>query len=223
VKLPGRIVRVDLKESREAGPGDARGFLTLHRLTVVNTYADGKTSAPYAYDGVLRQFLDAVVIALTASVDGRESVCLRTTIRPPLLMRDAALLPQADDQSRFALLELPAGLIEGGDVGEAGIRQRAALETLEETGYRVPVDGFEALGSAPFISPGVIPERAYFVSARVTDVSCRVLPAGDGSTAEEGCDIVWIPLDDAIKMCDFGEIVDMKTELGLRRLTSSMW
>ena len=35
-----------------------------------------------------------------------------------------------------------------------------------------------------------------------------------------GGDIMWIPVDDALKMCEQGKIVDMKTELGLRRLAS---
>ena len=220
MKLPGRISRVDITEMREAGPEDARKFLSLHRLTVVNTYRDGTLSPPYAYDGVLRQWLDAVVIALTAIIDGQKSVCLRTTIRPPLLMRENLALPQEDDSPAFALLELPAGLIEEDDADEAGLCERARIETLEETGYQLSIDNFKNMGSAPFVSPGVIPERAFFFRAHVNDVTARTAPTGDGSPAEEGCDIMWIPLDDALKMCEFGEIADMKTELGLRRLAS---
>jgi 8-oxo-dGTP pyrophosphatase MutT (NUDIX family) len=220
VKLPGCISRVALRERREATPDDARKFLTLYRLTVVNTYSDGTSSPPYGYDGVLRRSLDAVAVALTADIEGQRSVCLRTALRPTLLLRETLALPQRDGAPAFALLELPAGLIEAGDMGEVGLLRRAHIETLEETGYRISQDEFETMGSAPFASPGVIPERIFFVHARVADISDRTPPAGDGSPAEAGCDIVWIPLDEAVKMCELGVIADMKTELGLRRIAS---
>jgi hypothetical protein len=35
---------------------------------------------------------------------------------------------------------------------------------------------------------------------------------------EEGASTRWIPIDEAISMCMRGEIADLKTELGLRRL-----
>ena len=218
MKLPGRIERVEIVASREVSPGDPESYLTLHHLMVVNHYTDGTKSAPYRYDAVLRKALDAVVIILTASLDGRESVCLRTCIRQPLALRGSLPLPVPDRRSFFALLELPAGLIETSDRGKGGVLRRAEIESLEETGYVMPASRFSFLGNAPFLSPGALPERIHFVRAEVEDVSQRRIPTGDGSPTEEGVDIMWIPVDDAFKMCEQGEIVDMKTELGLRRL-----
>ena len=41
---------------------------------------------------------------------------------------------------------------------------------------------------------------------------------GDGSPMEEGARTTWLLLDDAIAACVRGELADLKTELGLRRL-----
>ena len=43
-------------------------------------------------------------------------------------------------------------------------------------------------------------------------------PAGDGSPMEEGAVLVVYPLAQALAMCARGEIIDLKTELILRRL-----
>jgi ADP-ribose pyrophosphatase len=220
VKLPGRIQNVELIEKRQVGSPEAAAYLSLHSLRVQNTYTDGSKSRVYRYEGVLRKWLDAVVLILTAKIDGQVHVCLRTSIRPPLLLRQAVPLPQPDDGPVFSLLEMPAGLIEDADIGPKGLLARASAEALEETGYTLAPERFSVLGSAPFVSAGVIPERMFFVQAVVSDVADRVFPEGDGSAAEEGADIVWVGLDAALKMCDNGTIVDMKTELGIRRLAS---
>ena len=199
-------------------PNEKAAYLSLHGLRVQNTYVDGTTSDVYRYEGVLRKWLDAVVLILTATVDGETCVCLRTCIRPPLLMRRALPLPQKEDTDYFALLELPAGLLEDGDTGEEGLFKRASKEALEETGYRLSPDAFERIGSAPFNTPGIMPERCFFVKACIQDVQDRITPEGDGSPVEDGGEIVWIPLKKALGMCDQGEIIDMKTELGLRRI-----
>jgi hypothetical protein len=39
-----------------------------------------------------------------------------------------------------------AGILEDGDCGEEGIRQRAALEALEKAGLRIPAERFARLG-----------------------------------------------------------------------------
>jgi ADP-ribose pyrophosphatase len=199
-------------------PNEKNAYLSLHGLTVQNSYTDGTKSPPYRYEGVLRKWLDAVVLILTAIVDGERCICLRTCIRPPLLMRRDLLLPQPDEADHFALLELPAGLIEAGDIGEAGLFARASAEALEETGYTISPGAFERLGAAPFNTPGVMGERCFYVKACIEDVRNRISPKGDGSPVEEGGGIIWIPLKEALGMCDRGDILDMKTELGLRRI-----
>ncbi len=220
VKLPGQIQDVALLDKQRVGTPEDTAYLALYSLRVQNRYTDGSKSAVYRYEGVLRKWLDAVVLVLTTRINDVVHLCLRTSIRPPLLLRRGLDLPQPDDHTPFALLELPAGLIEGSDKGNAGLNRRAAAETLEETGYCVPADGFALLGTAPFVSPGVIPEKMIFMTARVEDIKDRSRPEGDGSPAEEGADIVWVGVDDALKMCDNGTIVDMKTELGIRRLAA---
>jgi len=43
-------------------------------------------------------------------------------------------------------------------------------------------------------------------------------PGGDGSPFEERARLEWVSLDEALARCASGEIRDMKTEVGLRRL-----
>jgi ADP-ribose pyrophosphatase len=211
---------VRIVERHELTPPDAEAFLTLHRLTVQSTFTDGLTSDEFVWEAVLREHLDSVVLLLTAEIDGREHVCLRTSVRPPLLLRRELTLPLAERRRLDFLWELPAGLIERGDQGSAGIARRAAQEALEETGYRLLPDEFEILTGAPFVLAGVIPERMYYATAVVADPASSTPPTGDGSPAEERAALAWIPLDEGLALCERGEIDDMKTELGLRRLSA---
>ncbi len=220
MKIPGRVRRVDITGRTDAG--DAEAFLAQQRLEVVNTYTNGEKSPVYTYDTVLRKWLDAVVMLLTAEVDGSPVVCLRSGVRPPILLRQELEIPIPDKRIFHTLWELPAGLIENDEHGLEGIRKRAALETLEETGYRLNDDDFEILPGAPFLSPGVIPERLYFALGHVEDIADRITPPGDGSPAEDGSGIWWIGIDDALARCERGELVDTKTELGLWRLKARL-
>jgi len=195
-------------------------FLTLHRLRARNTFTDGTEGTEFDWDAVLRDQIDAVVLLLVGEVDGRECVCLRSCVRPPLLLREGLALPVPDERRLDFLWELPAGLLEAGDEGMDGIRRRAAAEALEETGLAVVPDAFEILPGSPFLSPGVIPERIHFLAARVHDPARAAEPRGDGSPAEERAALWWLPIDDGLAMCERGEIDDMKTELGLRRLAA---
>ena len=219
MKKDGHVKQVEVIASAQTGAAEENPYLTLHRVTVRNTYKDGTTSPDYPYDAVLRQWLDAVVVVLPGEVDGRTCVCLRSSVRPPLLLRGRCHVPVPADPPAF-LWELPAGLIEEGDVGEAGIRARAAAETMEEAGYRLAPEAFNFLGNAPFVSPGVIPERLWYTTATVPDATCREIPAGDGSPVEDGAVIEWVPLDRALALCDEGQVDDMKTELGIRRIAA---
>ncbi|HUT77352.1 MAG TPA: NUDIX domain-containing protein [Polyangia bacterium] len=207
-----------IRRREDACPQWERPFLSLHRLRVVNTRADGTRSAEYDYDAVLRVQLDAVAVILTSGHPRRPSVLLRACLRPPLLLRAGieAALPESPPSG--ILWELPAGLLELADRGASGILRRAAAETLEETGYRMPPEAFTLLPGAPFVTPGSLPERIHFARAHVDDIRLRERPSGDGSPVEEGPLLRWVSLDEALASCDAGEIDDMKTELGLRRL-----
>jgi ADP-ribose pyrophosphatase len=218
VKPAGHVARVDVVRRIDAAPLPGRAFLSLHRLELVNVYPDGAVSRTYPYDAVLRRYLDAVALLLTTGAGAATRVCLRSCIRPPLVLRSSAVVPFEEPARPPCLWELPAGLIEGGDVGAEGIRARAAAEAFEEVGARIPQERFAILAGAPFVSPGVIPERIFFARAEVERPEDASPPAGDGSPVEERAEIVWVMLDEALAMCDRGEIEDMKTELGLRRL-----
>jgi ADP-ribose pyrophosphatase len=115
------------------------------------------------------------------------------------------------------LTELVAGILEDSDHGEAGLRLRAAAETLEEAGFVVDPDRIELLGAGMYPSPGAMVEKFYFVAIAV-DPAAQGPLAGDGSPMEDGATTRWLDLDDAIAACLRGEITDLKTELGLRRL-----
>ena len=52
----------------------------------------------------------------------------------------------------------------------------------------------------------------------VAQPGVSVPPPGDGSPMEEGCVLQFVPLAEALRMCDRGDIEDAKTELVLRRL-----
>ena len=218
---PRHVARVELVRRIDAAPLPGHAFLSLHRLELANVYPDGAVSRTYPYDAVLRRYLDAVALLLTSGGDGAPRVCLRSCLRPPLLLRAGAVTPLEEPAGTPCLWELPAGLIEDGDRGVDGIRARAAAEAFEEVGVRIPADRFAVLAGAPFVSPGVIPERIHFARAEVERPEDAQAPAGDGSPVEERAEIAWVALDEALAMCDRGEIEDMKTELGLRRLAAS--
>ncbi len=216
----GHGLDVRLLRREDAPPLPGRNYLSLHRLELENAYADGRVSRAYTYDAALRRYLDAVAIVLTTGAGADLRVCLRACIRPGLLLRAGATVPIEEAPRPPCLWELPAGLIETGDRGEAGIRGRAAQEAFEEVGVRLAADAFTLMPGAPFVSPGVIPERLHFARATVADPADAEPPRGDGSPVEEGAEIAWIPLDEALALCDRGEIEDMKTELGLRRFAA---
>jgi len=204
-------------DDRVVGDG---GFLAIRRLRLRNRRGDGSTSAPYVCDVVVRPYgQDAVVVAVYArDAHGRTSVLVRDGLRPALaLARDAAAAPLAELSARLFLTELVAGIVEVGDRGEAGLRERAAHEVEEEAGFVVEPARVQLLGAGAFPSPGCMIEKFYFCAVEVDPREQRAL-AGDGSPMEEGAHTRWLVLDDAIAACVRGELADVKTELGLRRL-----
>ena len=222
MKSRGHVARVSLVDRRDLVPSWSDPYLTLHRLRLVNRYADGSESREYPYDVVLRKWLDAVALVLVAEIDGAPAVLLRSCVRPPLALRAELDLPLPEPEPPAFLWELPAGLLEPGDRGEAGIRRRASLEALEETGYRIDPADFERRPGATLVSSGTVPERLYYLTARVARPHERAAPRGDGSAVEERAEVEWVPLDEALAMCDQGKIEDLKTELGIRRLAGEL-
>ena len=212
------LPKIDLELVEDLSPDVPKGFLRLVRRRYRAHYPDGTTSAPFVYDSVDRPALDAVVIlAHFAAPDGSRRVYLRSAVRPPLSLREAARSPLANDACGTGLWEVPAGLIEVTEQTPSGVLRSAQRELAEELGFSVPVTALKALGPSVFPSPGVIAERHFFFEV-VVDPSTRGAPELDGSALEHFGSVVDVALEQALDMCARGAVEDSKTELALRRL-----
>ncbi len=108
LELPA--IRLEIVEDRTDSTPKGSGFLKVRNLRLRNRYPDGTESPVYAYDVLERHALDAVcVLAHRASARGVE-VLLRSSLRPPLAMRELAATPHPPD-GRVVIWELPAGLV----------------------------------------------------------------------------------------------------------------
>jgi ADP-ribose pyrophosphatase len=195
------------------------GFLAIRRLRMRNRRADGSISPPYVCDAIARPYgQDAVVVAVYARTVAGVEVLVRDGLRPALLAgRDPARAPLPEPKPGMFLTELVAGIVEPGDAGPDGLRRRAGHEVAEEAGFAVEPGAIALLGAGGYPSPGSTIEKFYFAAVEVDPAAQQPLP-GDGSPMEEGARTRWLPLDAAIAACLCGEISDLKTELGLRRL-----
>ena len=193
--------------------GDERvgegGHLRLRRMRMRLVLSDGSRTAEGSWDYVERPMgLDAVVVALFRRSKGEVEVLLRHGIRIPIQFG------RTDQPASLLFPELVAGILEPGD----DLFERAAAEAMEEAGLRVPASSVRILGPAVFPTPGMCAELFHFVSCEVAPDAVAHPPGGDGSPFEEGARLEWAPLDDALARCARGEVRDMKTEIGLRRL-----
>jgi ADP-ribose pyrophosphatase len=211
-----RIVGLEVEQREELGRG---GFLTIQRLKMHNRRADGTSSASYVFDFLLRPMgLDAIAVAVFSRRAGRIEVLLRDGLRPALAMgRTGAPHPIDDPRPYLFFTEVVAGVVEGEDRGEEGLRRRAALEVEEEAGFHVDPAGVILLGAGGYPSPGIIAEKVWLAAVEV-DPSQQAAPSGDGSPMEEGGTTRWLELDQAIAACVAGDLEDFKTEIALRRL-----
>lgn len=213
-------IRLELLE--DVSPSAPPGFLRLVRRRLAAIYPDGQRSAPFVYDEVDRRLLDAVVIvAHHVDATGQRAVYLRSALRPPVVFRDRerSPIPKLDPPS--SIWELPAGLVEEEEQTPAGVRVSASRELEEELGFRVAPEALVELGPSTFPCPGVIAERHFFFEVEVAASEQRE-PGLDGSALEHGGVIVSVPLEEALHMCDRGDIIDAKSELGLRRLAARL-
>ncbi|MEM1418890.1 MAG: NUDIX domain-containing protein [Myxococcota bacterium] len=218
-----RLPEVEVETVEDRSPDLPVGWLRLRCLTLRHRMDGGPPTAPYRYDFVERRATDAVVLALHApplEPGGARRVCLRSGVRPPLHFRRELDVPAAAEVSA-ALWELPAGLVEAEERGDAGLRACAARETLEETGFEVAPASFGALGAPVFLCPGVLSERLWYFEASV-DPAARGVPTEDGSPLEADATIRLVPLDEALRAADAGALGDAKSELGLRRLAAHL-
>lgn len=197
------------------------GFLQVRRTRLRNRRDDGTTSDLFSCDFLQRPVgIDAVVVALFHRAANKPvQVLLRQGLRPALALgRPAKELPIPDERSYCYFTEVVAGVIEREDQGEAGIRRRAAIEAMEEAGYRVEPSDVQFLGAGTFPSPGSMPEKFWLTAVEIHKPHEREQARGDGSAMEELARHWWVDLDAAIRSCVEGDIEDAKTEIILRRL-----
>jgi nudix-type nucleoside diphosphatase (YffH/AdpP family) len=105
------------------------------------------------------------------------------------------------------ITEVVAGMIDPGESPESAARR----EILEETGYRsdtlAPIATF-------YVSPGGSSERIWLYCAEISEGG----PGGKGGGAageNEDIALVELPLREAFRQIDAGEIVDAKTMIAL--------
>lgn len=103
--------------------------------------------------------------------------------------------------------ELPAGTIEAGESPEAC----AHRELAEEAGYAA--GRLERLGEA-LADPGLTDERIFLFAAR------DLRPVARGLDADEHITVEPVPLAEAYRMVDAGEVLDAGTLIGLLRYRS---
>ncbi len=220
--LMSRVVALEIEQ--ETTEGVEGGFLAVRRLHLRNRREDGSRSSSYICDFLVRpKGVDAVVVAIYHHHLGGVQVLLRDGLRPALSMgRRPETLPIPDVRRYLLFTEVVAGIIERDDVGEDGIRKRAALEVEEEAGYRVDPASVVFLGAGSFPSPGSMAEKFWFMAVEVEDPTDQPPALGDGSPMEEGASTRWMPLEEAIAACVDGRLEDVKTELVLRRLQAHL-
>jgi ADP-ribose pyrophosphatase len=103
--------------------------------------------------------------------------------------------------------ELPAGTIEAGESPEACARR----ELVEEAGY--VAGSLEPLGGV-LADPGLTDERIFLFVAR------ELRPVARGLDADEHIEVVLVPLAEAYRMAETGEILDAGTLAALFRFRS---
>ena len=142
----------------------------------------------------LREVVEHGDVAATVPIDADGNVILVRQYR----------LPAGD-----ALLEVPAGGVDAGESIEAA----AQRELQEETGYRA--ERLERLAGF-FVSPGYCTEFIHvFLATGLTEDAV----AGD---PDEDIAIERLPLTDAVRLIESGEIKDAKSIVGLLLASSAL-
>jgi ADP-ribose pyrophosphatase len=212
---------IELVEDLSARSRCDEGFLRVKRLVCRNRHADGSTSRDYRVDVVDRPIPDAVAVLVWRRAGQGIEVLTRCTLRPAAHFRATLPLPVPDPRPYLLLEELVAGVLEPEDRGEAGLRRRAAEETLEEAGYRVAPDEVTLLGGSFFLAPGILSEKIHPTAVEVTGRSQQT-PEGDGSPLEEGATLHWWPIHALLEACRSGEVEDAKTEISVARFLAGV-
>src|SRR5512142_3436829 len=210
---PGQVVTdVEVVENVTARSRCDEGFLHVKRLVCRNRHSDGSSSRDYRVDVVDRPIPDAVAVLIWRRAARGIEVLTRRSLRPAAYFRRTLTLPVPDPHPYLLLEELVAGILEPQDQGEAGVRRRAAEETLEEAGFRVSPDEVASLGNSFFLAPGILSEKIHPTAVEVTGRP-QGTPHGDGSPLEEGATLHWWPIEALLEACRTGAVEDAKTEI----------
>ena len=162
------VTGIEVVEDVTARSRCDEGFLHVKRLVCRNHRADGSTSRDYRVDVVDRPIPDAVAVLIWRRGAQGIEVLTRRALRPAAHFRAGLALPVPDPRPYLLLEELVAGVLEPEDRGEAGLRRRAAEETLEEAGYRVSPEDVTLLGGSFFLAPGILSEKIHPTTVDVT-------------------------------------------------------
>jgi len=220
-----RVTAIELVEDRTRSSRCDEGFLHVRRYRARNRRADGSASREYPIDVIERPALDAVAVVLWARGPDGPEVLLRRGLRPAAYFRKDQR-PAFEEPVYLLFEELVAGVLEPGERGLPGLQRRAAEEVAEEAGLSIDPAAVASLGAGFFMLPGTASEKIHLVAAEVARGPQRgtweAPHEGDGSPLEEGAELLWRPLAEAIAACERGEIEDAKTELGLRRLAARL-
>lgn len=104
------------------------------------------------------------------------------------------------------MIELPAGIVEEGEVPEDSLRR----EVVEELGYQI--EQLQPLASF-YASPGTCSERIHVYHATVSR-SGQVGPGGGLADEGEDIEILEVTPDELASMVRSGAVVDAKTIVG---------
>jgi ADP-ribose pyrophosphatase len=197
-------------------------FIKLQQFKLRHHFDDNTYGPVYELETVTTPCLDAVVIIIY-TLTTLPQVILRQGIRPAAVCRTLLPLPGGRTEKLPPIFwELPAGGVETSDWEEnpdTALLLRAKQETWEEVGLHVSAGSFFELGPSVFLASAFSPERIHFMMAGLSEaVSLDVAPPGDGHPMEQGAWAQWVCLDEALTWCRNGEVIDSKTEIGLRRL-----
>jgi ADP-ribose pyrophosphatase len=218
---PLQVVDIEVLEDFSASARCDEGFLRLRRLRCQNRRSDGSTSPVYRVDVVDRPSLDAVAVLIYRRGRSGWEMLTRHNLRPAAYFRKGKATAVPDGTSHLLVEEIVAGVLEPSDIGEDGLKRRAALEVAEEAGIDVSPAEIRLLGGPFFVAPGIVSEKIFLAAVDVSGKTQQP-PAGDGSPLEEGARISWRPIQEVVEACRSGALQDAKTELGVRRLLEEL-
>lgn len=184
--------RVDILQRKELFH---RAIFRIDEVRLQHERFDGSMTPP-----LTRLILDrGDSVAVLAHDPVNHTVLLCEQFRPPTLAGGPGWL-----------LEIPAGMIEGGEDAETCARR----ETMEETGHSA--NALTPIATA-YLSPGGSSERVHIFYAAIES---RAAVSDTGGVGHEGEDIriVRLPVHEAFAKMRNGELLDAKTIIALQWL-----